>query len=306
MSVLDMFTKSDKQPLNVIIVGCGNVGIILAERLSREGHHVTMIDKDAATVKGVSETYDVLGVVGNGSSYNVLMEAGIENADLLIAVTASDELNLLCCTVAQKVGHCASIARVRTPDYADELPYLRSKLGISMIINPELEAAHEIARLLRLPGAISINSFAKGHAEMVKFKLSEDSPLCGKALMQLQETFSVGLLVCGVERDGELTIPNGSFILEGGDIVSFIATAKNTQKFFKKIAVETRKVSTAMLVGGGKISYYLTKLLLDAGIAVKIIEHNSERCSYLAEQLEDAQIFCGDGTNEKTLLETGL
>ncbi len=306
MSILDMLKKSDKQPLNVIIVGCGNVGIILADRLSHEEHHVTIVDKDANTVKTVSETYDVLGIVGNGSSYNVLMEAGIEHADLLIAVTASDELNLLCCTVAKKVSNCASIARVRTPDYTDELPYLRSKLGISMIINPELEAAQEIARLLRLPGALSINSFAKGHAEMVKFKLAEDSPLCGKALMQLQETFSVGLLVCGVERNGELTIPNGSFIFAGGDIVSFIATATNTQKFFKKISVETRKVSTAMLVGGGKISYYLTKLLLDAGIAVRIIERSAERCSVLAEELGDAQIFCGDGTNEKTLLEAGL
>lgn len=306
MSILDKFTRSDTQSLNVIIVGCGNVGMIITELLSREGHHVTVIDKDADTVKTVSDTYDVLGVVGNGSSYRILMEAGIERANLLIAVTDSDELNLLCCTVAKKVGNCASIARVRTPDYADELPYLRARLGISMIINPELETAREIARLLRLPGAISINPFAKGHAEMVKFKLTEDSPLCGKSLMQLQQTFSVGLLVCGVEREDELTIPNGSFVLQGGDIVSFIATAKNTQKFFRKISVETRKVSNAMIVGGGKISYYLTKLLLDAGIDVKIIEKNAERCSALAEELSDALIFCGDGTNEKTLLEAGL
>lgn len=306
MSVLDMFARSDTQSLNVIIVGCGNVGVIIAELLSREGHHVTVIDKDAAAVKAVSNTYDVLGVIGNGSSYRILMEAGIETANLLIAVTDSDELNLLCCTIAKKVGRCAAIARVRTPDYTDELPYLRARLGISMIINPELEAAREIARLLRLPGAISINPFAKGHAEMVKFKLTEDSPLCGKALMQLQQTFSVGLLVCGVERDGELTIPNGSFVLESGDIVSFIATARNTQKFFKKISVETRKVSNAMIVGGGKIAYYLTKLLLDAGIDVKIIEKNPERCSVLAEELGEALIFCGDGTNEKTLLEAGL
>lgn len=306
MSILEKLNNSDRTVLNIIIVGCGNVGITLAERLADEGHYITVIDKSAEVVKTVSGTYDVMGVVGNGSSYNILMEAGIENADLIIAVTDSDELNLLCCTIAKKVGRCAAIARVRTPDYADELPYLRSRLNISMIINPELEAAREIARLLRLPGAISINSFTKGHVEMVKFKIVEKSPLCGKALMQLQETFSVGLLVCGVERDGELTIPNGSFVLESGDIVSFIATARNAQRFFKKIAVDTRAVSSTMIVGGGKISHYLAKMLMDAGISVKIIEKDAERCSYLAENLEDATVLCGDGTDTQTLLEAGL
>jgi len=306
MSLLDKFNNSDRTVLKVIIVGCGNVGITLAERLADEGHDITVIDKDAETVKNVAASYDVLGVVGSGSSYTVLMEAGIENTDLIIAVTDSDELNLLCCTIAKKVGNCAAIARVRTPDYADELPYLRSRLDISMIINPELEAAREIARLLRLPGALGINAFSRGQVEMVKFKIAKNSPLCGKALMQLQETFSVGLLVCGVERDGELTIPNGSFVLESGDIVSFIATAKNAQKFFKKIAVKTRAVGSAMIVGGGKISHYLAKMLLDAGISVKIIEKNPARCAYLAENLEDATVLCGDGTDSQTLLEAGL
>lgn len=306
MSVLDKKARTDTRSLRVIVVGCGNVGVSITELLSREGHHVTIIDKNAEAVRTISDTYDVMGVVGNGSSYRILMEAGIERANLLVAVTDSDELNLLCCTVAKKVGKCAAIARVRTPDYADELSYLRARLGISMIINPELEAAREMARLLRLPGAISINPFAKGHVEMVTFKLAEDSPLCGKSLMQLRQTFSEGLLVCGVERDGEITIPNGSFVLQSSDNVSFIATPRNTQKFFRKISVETRKVSSAMIVGGGKIAYYLTKLLLEAGIDVKIIEKDPARCSSLAEDLSDAMIFCGDGTNEKTLLEAGI
>ena len=156
--------KSEKRFLNIIIVGGGNVGATITEQLSREGHHITVIDRDPAIVKHISATYDVLGIVGNGSSYKVQIEAGIETADLLIAVTASDELNLLCCTMAKKVGNCASIARVRTPDYSDELGYIRQKLGLSMIINPELEAAREIARLLRLPGALGINSFARSLA----------------------------------------------------------------------------------------------------------------------------------------------
>lgn len=305
MSLFKKNSNADKQTLNVIIVGCGNVGVTLAERLSGEGHYVTMIDKNAESIKSVSVTYDVMGIVGNGSSYRILMEAGIENADLVIAVTDSDELNLLCCTVAQKVGHCAAIARVRTPDYADEFPYLRSRLGISMIINPELEAAREIARLLRLPGALSINSFAKGHVEMVKFKLPESCPLCGKSIIQTHDILS-GILVCGVERGENLTIPGGSFVFNAGDIVSFIAPVRNTQLFFKRISVETKSVASTMIVGGGRIAYYLAKMLLDEGIEVKIIEKDEKRCSYLAEELDNAMIFCGDGANENLLLESGI
>ncbi len=306
MSILDKLNNTDRTELNIILVGCGNVGITLVERLSEEGHYITIIDKDAEIVKTVSSTYDVMGVVGNGSSYNILMEAGIENADLIIAVTDSDELNLLCCTIAKKVGHCAAIARVRTPDYADELPYLRSRLNISMIINPELEAARAISRLLRLPGAISINTFVKGNVEMVTFKISEDSPLCGKTLQQLQDPYLIGILLCGVEREDELTIPNGAFRLEAGDIVSFIATARNAQKFFKRINGATKAVGSTLIVGGGKISEYLAKMLLDAGITVTIIEKDSQRCTHLAETLGDATILHGDGTDRQTLLEAGI
>ena len=306
MSIIEKFNKSDKKLLNVIIVGVGNIGVAITEQLSHEGHEITIIDKNAEKVKRISEQYDVLGIVGNGSSYSILMEAGIDKTDLIIAVTESDELNLLCCTIAKKVGNCAAIARVRNPDYSGELTYLRSRLDISMIVNPELEAAREISRLLRLPGAISINSFAKGHAELVKFKIADNSPLCGKSLMQLQQTISSGLLICAVERDKDVTIPNGSFVLEKGDIVVFVSTATNTKNFFKKISIETKKVSSAMIVGGGTISFYLTKMLLSEGISVKIIERDPARCSVLAESFNDAMILCGDGTNERLLLESGI
>ncbi len=305
MSIFKNLTNSNRQSLNVIIVGCGNVGTTLADRLSAEGHYVTVIDKSETAVKSVSDTYDVMGITGNGSSYRILMDAGIESANLVIAVTDSDELNLLCCTVAKKVSKCAAIARVRTPDYADELSYLRLRLDISMIINPELEAAREIARLLRLPGALGINSFAKGNVEMIKFKLSEKCILCGKSIIQMQDTLS-GILVCGVERGEELTIPGGSFVFAAGDIVSFIAPVRNTKLFFKRISVETHAVSSAMIVGGGTIAYYLSKMLIDEGIAVKIIEKNEKRCEYLAEELSRATVICGDGTNESILLEAGL
>lgn len=297
--------KSEKRFLNIIIVGGGNVGATITEQLSREGHHITVIDRDPAIVKHISATYDVLGIVGNGSSYKVQIEAGIEAADLLIAVTASDELNLLCCTMAKKVGNCASIARVRTPDYSDELGYIRQKLGLSMIINPELEAAREIARLLRLPGALSINSFARSHAELVKFRLTADSPLVGHSIMQLSELLT-NVLICAVERESELHIPNGSFGFAEGDIVSFIAAPKNAQRFFKKINIETAAASDAMIVGGGKIAFYLAKQLLDAGIHVRILEKDAARCAELAEKLDGALIFCGDGTDERFLAESGF
>lgn len=306
MSILDKLNNADRAELNIILVGCGNVGMTLTKRLSDEGHYITVIDKDSETVKSVSNSYDVMGVVGNGSSYNTLIEAGIENADLIIAVTDSDELNLLCCTIAKKVGHCAAIARVRTPDYADELPYLRSRLDISRIINPELEAARAISRLLRLPGAISINTFVKGNVEMVTFKIAEGSPLHGKTLQQLQDPYLMGILLCGVEREDELTIPNGAFRLEAGDTVSFIATARNAQKFFKRIGVATKAVGSTLIVGGGKISEYLAKMLLDAGISVTVIERKPERCAHLAETLGEATILHGDGTDTQTLLEAGI
>lgn len=197
--------------LKIIIVGCGKVGATLVERLSKEDHDITIIDTNADVVQKITSVYDVMGIVGNGSSYSIQMEAGIEQADLIIAVTESDELNLLCCTIAKKVGDCASIARVRNPDYSEELSYIREQLGISLIINPELEAATEIARLLRLPTALEINSFAKGHVELVKFRITKGSPLDQRKIANINKDFQSDLLICGVERDGNLVIPDGSF-----------------------------------------------------------------------------------------------
>lgn len=296
--------KKGENGLNIIIVGCGKVGETLISRLSDEGHDITVIDKSHAVISHACETYDVLGIVGNGASYNVQMEAGIEKANLIIAVTESDELNLLCCTVAKKVGKCSAIARVRNPDYVDELHYLRDKLGISIIINPELEAANEIARLLSFPAALSINSFAKGQVEMIKFKLPDDSPLVGKALASFSQKDKI--LICAAERNGELVIPNGSFILEAGDIISFISTVKNAQIFFKKIGLKTHKVSNSMIIGGGKTSYYLAKQLLESGIEVKIIESDIKRCEELSTLLDDAVIILGDGTDEQLLTREGI
>ncbi len=296
--------KNDKKGLEIMIVGCGKVGRTLVSRLCEEGHNITVVDKRPSVIQDMCETHDVLGIIGNGASFHVQMEAGIENTDLIIAMTESDELNLLCCTVAKKLGnHCATIARVRNPDYSNDRYHLREQLGLSMIINPELEAANEMARLLRFPSAISINAFAKGHVEMIKFKVPEKNVLDGCALYQLQ---AEQVLICAVERGEELVIPNGNFVLQAGDLVTFIATVSNAHKFFKHVGIKNHRVSNSMIIGGGRTSYYLTKELLGMGIETKIIEIDMNRCEQLSELLDDAIVVCGDGADEQLLDKEGL
>uniref|UniRef100_UPI003FF0456F Trk system potassium transporter TrkA n=1 Tax=Eubacterium sp. TaxID=142586 RepID=UPI003FF0456F len=295
-----------KNGLNIIIVGCGKVGMTLIEQLSKEGHDITIIDKNAAKVQEMSNLYDIMGLVGNGASYSVQMEAGIENADLIIAVTASDELNLLCCTVAKQVGDCAAIARVRTPDYSKEAGYLREKLGLTMNINPELEASLETARILYLPTALEVNSFAHGQAEIVKFKIPEGNLLDGMTIATLGKSITNEILICAIEREGEVYIPGGNFQMAKNDIVSFVAPRRHIRSFLKKIGFKTKQVKDAMIVGGGKASYYLAKQLIAMGIDVKIIEQNKERCEELSILLPEAIIINGDGTDEEVLREEGI
>ena len=295
-----------KNGLNIIIVVCGKVGMTLIEQLSKEGHDITIIDKNAAKVQEMSNLYDIMGLVGNGASYSVQMEAGIENADLIIAVTASDELNLLCCTVAKQVGDCAAIARVRTPDYSKEAGYLREKLGLTMIINPELEASLETARILYLPTALEVNSFAHGQAEIVKFKIPEGNLLDGMTIATLGKSITNEILICAIEREGEVYIPGGNFQMAKDDIVSFVAPRRHIRSFLKKIGFKTKQVKDAMIVGGGKASYYLAKQLIAMGIDVKIIEQNKERCEELSILLPEAIIINGDGTDEEVLREEGI
>ena len=295
-----------KNGLNIIIVGCGKVGMTLIEQLSKEGHDITIIDKNATKVQEMSNLYDIMGLVGNGASYSVQMEAGIEHADLIIAVTASDELNLLCCTVAKQVGDCAAIARVRTPDYSKEAGYLREKLGLTMIINPELEASLETARILYLPTALEVNSFAHGQAEIVKFNIPEGNLLDGMTIATLGKSITNEILICAIEREGEVYIPGGNFQMAKDDIVSFVAPRRHIRSFLKKIGFKTKQVKDAMIVGGGKASYYLAKQLIAMGIDVKIIEQNKERCEELSILLPEAIIINGDGTDEEVLREEGI
>lgn len=299
-------TNSSDKGLTIIIVGCGKVGATLTEQLSKEGHDITIIDKDPSIVQSLSDMYDVMGVVGNGASYSVQIEAGIEKTDLIIAVTDSDELNLLCCTIAKQVGNCAAIARVRTPDYSEEVGYLREKLGLAMIINPELESANEVARVLYLPTALEINTFAHGQAEMIKIKIPENNIMHGQTIASLCKDNSFNVLICAIERDGQVFIPSGAFILKAGDLISFIASRKNARNFLKAVGFATNQVKDTMIIGGGKAAFYLAKQLLNMGISVKIIESDRTRCEELSILLPNAIIINGNGTDEELLNEEGI
>ena len=302
-----MFGLSKKENgLKIIIVGCGKVGANLVDQLSKEGHDITVIDKKAEKIQDITNTYDVMGLVGNGASYSTQMEAGIEETDLIIAVTDSDELNLLCCTVAKRVGKCAAIARVRTPDYSEETGYLREQLGLALIINPELEAAREVARILYLPTALEVNSFAHGQAELVKFKVPEGNLLNGLSLAYLGKNITNDILICAVERNGEVYMPNGDFVLHSGDVVSFVSERHIARDFLKQIGLATRQVKDTMIIGASKAAYYLAKELLNMGISVKIIEKEKENCESLSVKLPKAIIINGYGTDPDILKEEGI
>ena len=292
--------------MHIIIVGCGKVGRTLAEQLQEEDIDLTVIDTVEKTVNDVTEGIDAMGIVGNGASINTLMEAGINTADILIAVTASDELNLLCCLIAQKTGSCQTIARVRNPIYSQEIGFIKEKLGISMIINPEYAAAQEISRLLRFPAAIKIDPFSKGKVELLKFKVLPEFGLDGMSISRITEKFRCDILFCAVENKQELSIPGGNHVIHNGDFVSIIAPPQNTALFFKKIGLKTNQVKNCLIIGGGTISYYLAKALSDARISVKIIEQKTERCEFLSDLLPDTTIINGDGTDRALLLEEGL
>ena len=292
--------------LKIIIVGCGKVGQTLVEKLSREGHDITIIDKNSDRVQSLAGAYDVMGLVGNGASYSELLEAGIENTDLLIAVTESDELNLLCCTVAKRVANCAAIARVRNPDYSQEVSYLQEKLGLAMIINPEMEAAKEAARVLALPTALDVSPFAHGQAELVQFKLPKGNLLDGMMLSDLRKHVDTNILICAIERYGQVHIPTGNFQIRCGDVISFVATTQVARTFLSEIGFNVNRVRNTMIIGGGKAAYYLAEQLISMGIKVKILEKNRARCDELSVLLPEAIIINGDGTNAELLKEEGL
>ncbi len=293
--------------MNIIIVGCGKVGTKLVEQLSNEKEHdITVIDPRGDVVSEIINEYDVMGVVGSGTDIDTLKEASIEKTDLLIAIAGSDEVNLMICLIAKKLGNCQTIARVRKPDYYRTIHLIKDELGLAMVINPEQAAASEIARILNFPSAINIDTFAKGRIEILKFEIPKDNVLDNLKIMDMPSKVGANVLVCGVERDEEAFIPSGNFVMKEGDFVSIVASIEETVSFFKKIGIKTNKVKDTLIIGGGETAYYLAKRLLKTGIKVKIIEQDSNRCDELFQLLPDATIVHGDGTDNKLLEEEGL
>ena len=292
--------------MHIIIVGCGKVGQTLAVQLNNDGNNITVIDLNAAKVNEVISRHDIMGVVGNGATHLIQQEAGIEKADLLIAVTGSDELNLLCCLIAKKEGNCQTIARVRNPQYSSEARFLKDELGLAMIINPEFASAAEIARILRFPSAIKIDTFAKGRVELIKFRLPEGSPIVNMAVKEVITRLKCDVLVCTIERDGEAYIANGDFVFREKDVISVVASPRKANDFFNKIKYKMRSVRDVMIVGGGEITHYLADILLRSDIAVKVIEKDLRTCEEMCTSLPDVTVINGDAVEQQLLLEEGL
>ena len=292
--------------MKIIVVGCGKVGSVLAEQLNKENHEVTVIDSNSDKLELMLERLDVQSYMGNGSSYKVQMSAGVKQADLLIAVTSKDETNLLSCLIARKAGNCHTIARVRDFTYYDEINFIKDELGLSMYVNPEYDAAREIARLVQVPSAMELDVFAKGRVNMVGIKVEDRSMLDGMRILDVRTKISENILVCIIERGGEVIIPKGQDFIRKGDNVSFIVPISEMSRVFQRIGAVTKPIKNVMIAGGGTIAYYLAVMLKMARVNVKIIERDKARCEFLSEQLSDAIIIHGDATNQELLLEEGI
>jgi len=292
--------------MKIVVVGNGKIGATLIRQLADEKHDIVVVDNDPEALRRTTDALDVMGVEGNGASYSVLREAGADKADLVIAVTSEDELNMLCCIVAKKLGARHTIARVRNPEYDSQMFFLRDELGLSMSINPESACAAEIFRLLRTSSALMVEPFAKGKAELVEIRIKEDSPIAGLSLMQLQRQYLSTVLVCAVQRGEEVVIPNGSFVLAAGDRITIVGAPGEITRFFQRIGVIQRKVRSVLIVGGSRMAYYLARQLTAVDMRVTIIEREEERCRELCELLPEARVVLGDGTDQDVLLEEGL
>lgn len=291
--------------MNIIVIGAGKVGYTLAEELSTENHQVTIVDRNPDKVEYAASELDVLGVTGNGASLSTILEAGADHADLLIAATSADEVNLLSCLVGKKAGVTNTIARVRNPEYMEILSLVREDLGLSLSINPEYASAMEMARVLKFPSMIEVDTFAKGRVQLLQFDITEDSPLAGKNLIQVAQ-IADGVLVGIVERGDKVYIPSGEFVLEPGDRIGIIGADDKEMLFFSKIGITAGRIRSIMIVGGGRIAYYLSKQLIRSGVMVKIIERDYERCQLLAELLPEADIIYGDGSDQQLLIDEGV
>lgn len=292
--------------MKIVIIGNGKLGDSLVSFISGEGHDVTVIDKNSKRINSIANQYDAVGIVGNGASCETLLAAGADKCDLLIASTESDEVNLMCCIMGKTVGARHAIARVRNPEYSKQAAFMCGELKISMIVNPDLEASYEMERMLQFPVAMKVDSFARGKVALCHMKVTLGHPMTGIRLADMSKKFKSSVLVCTVERNDEVIIPNGDFVVKEGDIVYVSASYDQLSAFFKECGVVKKRLRSVMIIGGGKISFYLASRLLKSGFEVKIIEINQERCEVLSEMLPKATIINADGTDSAVLIDEGI
>lgn len=292
--------------MKIIVIGDGKVGRTIVEHTCQEGHEVVVVDKNPDAVEQIVEQFDVMGVCGNGASYDIQKSAGVDKADVVIAATSSDETNILSCLVAKKLGAKSTIARVRSYEYMNQLNIIKRDLGITMTINPEQESANEIMKIINFPEAIRVDTFAKGNVDLVELYIPENSSLIGQSLASIYQKYQIKVLVCAVLRNDEVFIPTGSFTFQPKDKVHITASKSILRKFFNKSGLLESKIKTVMIVGGGKISVYLGSELLKNKYRVKIIEKDYNRCLELSQLLPKATIIHGDGSDQRVLSEEGL
>jgi K+ transport systems, NAD-binding component len=293
--------------MNIVIVGAGKVGKQIGIKLTSEGHDVVIIDSNKEVLSRSGNEMDAICVEGNGADYRVQREAGVAGADVLIAATEHDEVNMLCCLIGHKLGAKRTIARVRDPEYTAQLDFLKEELGLSMAINPELTASEEIERLLRIPSALNVELFARGRVELVELRLNAENPLVGMQLVEINKKFQLKILFCAVQRGENVIIPKGDFVLEVGDKLHVTAAPEEMSRFLRMAYPEKRKkVKTVMISGGSRIAYYLARSLDKIGVQVKILENNPARAIFLSEELPHALVMLGDSTDHELLVEEGV
>ena len=293
--------------MKIIIAGAGKVGATLTRSLSADGHDITLIDNKKEALTAACELYDVMGTEGSCATLETLTEAGAAEADLLIAVTNADEINLLCCVTARRINpKIHTIVRIRNAEYTAQILEMRDIFGISLIVNPEHSAAVEIERLLRYPGFLARESFAKGKVELVEFRLDAKSPLAGLQLNRISTVLKARVLICAVMRGSTITLPRGDFELKADDRIYMTAPAHELGGILRELGVITRKVKRVILGGGSLISLNLAQMLEKDGIKVQIIDRNRARCEEMAKLLPHASICCGDITDTSTMEREGL
>ena len=292
--------------MEIIIAGAGTVGGAIAEQLSGEGHNITIIDRNPDAISAISGSLDVICLEGNASVPSVLAEAGAAEADLLIAATESDEVNMVCGITGRKLGARHVIARVRDPQYRDNADFLGEALGLELLFNPELECALEISRVLRFPGATRVDAFSKGSLEIAEHRIKPGEKLDGLRIREIRRECNARILVSLVERDASALVPNGDFVIRAGDRLSLTGSAAEMKKFFTRAGAYEKPVKRVFLFGGNRIAVYLARILMLCGIAVYIIEKNAARCRELCNILPDAVILCDDAMHSTVLEEEGL